>query len=146
MTAPRSRVAPESGPGGQAVIVSGGSIPAFTQSFPATGVEMRPDVVMQFVTASGAVFAPFSGGVTLPVEEGDLAIAAGGGEPLPRDVRVDGVHYRMVTAQAMGIVTITAGQPAQATPVALQMARDLSETDAFLGGLRTRLILIGGAR
>ena len=72
-----SRAAPESGPGGQVVIVSSGTGPAFTQSFPGGGVELRPDVIMQFVDASGTVFAPFPGGVTLPVEEEDLAIAAG---------------------------------------------------------------------
>ncbi len=140
-----SRVAPEGMAGGQGVIVSAGTLPAFPQSFPEGGVELRPDVIMQFVDASGAVFAPFTGGVTLPVEEADLAIAAGTGDTLLRDVQVEGVHYRMVTAPAMGVITVTAGQGAEATRVALQMARDLTETDAFLGGLRTRLILIGGS-
>ncbi len=139
------RVAPDMGPGAQSVVVGSGTGAVLSQSLPETGVELRPDMIMQLVDASGTVFTPFSGGVTLPVEEEDLAIAAAGGGPLLRDVRVDGVHYRMVTVQAMGIVTVTAGQPAEATPMALQMARDLSETDAFLGGLRTRLILIGGS-
>jgi two-component system sensor histidine kinase MprB len=140
-----SRVAPEGMAGGQGIIVSAGTLPAFPQPFPEGGVELRPDLIVQFVDASGVVFAPFTGGVTLPVEEADLAMAALGGEPLLRDVRVDGVHYRMVTTQAMGIIAGTAGQSADATPMALQMARDLTETDAFLGGLRTRLILIGGS-
>ncbi len=140
-----NRAAPEMGQAGQVTVVSGGTRPAFTDSFPAGGVEMRPDVIMQFVDAAGTVFAPFPGEVALPVEDEDLAMAASGGEPLLRDVRVDGVHYRMVTVQAMGLVTVTAGQAAEFTPVALQMARDLSETDAFLGDMRTRLLLIGGS-
>ncbi len=76
-----SRVAPDGMVGGQGIIVSSGTLPAFPQSFPEGGVELRPDVIMQFVDASGAVFAPFTGGVTLPVEEEDLAIAAGSGDP-----------------------------------------------------------------
>jgi two-component system, OmpR family, sensor histidine kinase MprB len=140
-----SRAAPEMGQPGQVMVVSGGTRPAFTDSFPAGGVEMRPDVIMQFVDAAGTVFAPFPGEVALPVEDEDLALAASGGEPLLRDVTVDGVHYRMVTVQAMGLVTVTAGQAAEVTPVALQVARDLTETDAFLGDMRTRLLLIGGS-
>ena len=101
--------------GGQGIIVSSGTLPAFPQPFPEGGVELRPDVIMQFVDASGAVFAPFTGGVTLPVEEEDLAIAAGSGETLLRDVRVDGVHYRMVTAPAMGVITVDCG-PSRARP------------------------------
>lgn len=139
-----SRVVPEGGPEGQAVILSA-TMPAFPQSFPEGGVNVRPDVVMQFLDASGSVFAPFTGGVTLPVEEEDLAIAASGGEALLRDVRIDGVHYRMVTTQAVGMVSIGPGQAVQTTTGALQMARDLTETDAFLGDLRTRLVLIGGS-
>lgn len=140
-----SRAVPDGMAGGQGFIVSSGTLPAFAQPFPEGGFEVRPDVIMQFVDASGTVFASFSGGVTLPVEEEDLAIAADGGDPLLRDVQVDGVHYRMVTTQAMGMVTVMGVPTAEVTPVALQMARDLTETDAFLGGLRTRLILIGGS-
>ncbi|MBN2114232.1 MAG: HAMP domain-containing histidine kinase [Acidimicrobiia bacterium] len=139
------RALPEGMAGGQSFIVSSGALPVLPQPFPEGGVEFRPDVVVQFVDASGGVFAPFAGGVALPVEEEDLAIAVGGGGPLLRDVRVEGVHYRMVTTQAVAFITVAAGQPAQATPMALQVARELTETDAFLGGLRTRLILIGGS-
>lgn len=140
------RAAPEEGPGGQGIIVSAGTLPAFPQAFPDAGVEVRPDLIMQFVDASGTVFATFSGGITLPVEAEDLAIAAGNGDTLLRDVRVDGVHYRMVTTQAGFVQIVSPDQgTAQTVVVALQMARDLTETDAFLGGLRTRLILIGGS-
>jgi len=140
-----SRVDPGSGAGGQGIIVSAGTLPAVPMPFPDAGVEVRPDMIMQFVDASGTVFAPFSGGVALPVDEDDLAAALGGGEPVLHDVVVDGVHYRMVTAPAGMLQTVVAGQTVETTTVALQMARDLTETDAFLGGLRTRLILIGGS-
>jgi two-component system, OmpR family, sensor histidine kinase MprB len=140
-----SRVGPEGGPGGGTVMVSSGPRPSFTQGFPDTGFEMRPDVVMQFADQSGTVFTPFPTGVTLPVGEVDLAIAAAGGGPLFRDVEVDGVHYRMVTTQAVAVVASSPGQASQASTVALQVARDLTETDAFLGDLRTRLLLIGGS-
>ena len=111
-----SRVAPDGMAGGQGIIVSSGTLPAFPQPFPGGGVELRPDLIMQFVDASGAVFAPFTGGVALPVEEEDLAIAAGSGETLLRDVQVEGVHYRMVTAPAMGVITVTAGQGRRGHP------------------------------
>jgi two-component system sensor histidine kinase MprB len=140
------RAMPEEGPGGQGIIVSAGTLPAFPQAFPDGGVGLRPDLIMQFVDASGAVLAPFSGGVVLPVEAEDLAIAAGNGETLLRDVQVGGVHYRMLTTRAGFVQMVSPDQgTSQTVVVALQMARDLTETDAFLGGLRTRLILIGGS-
>ena len=131
---------------GSGVLVGSGTIQQVgPEPFPDAGVGVRPDVIMQFVDASGAVFAPFCGTVALPVDAEDLAIAATGGGPLLRDVRVDGVHYRMVTTPAGIVVTAAPGQPGELTPMALQVARDLTETDAFLAGLRTRLLLIGGS-
>lgn len=131
---------------GSSVLMGAGTIQQVgPQPFPDAGVGVRPDVIMQFVDASGTVLTPFSGGVTLPVEEEDLAIAAAGGGPLLRDVRVDGVHYRMVTTAAGIVVSTAPGQPGEITSMALQVARDLTETDAFLTGLSIRLVLIGGS-
>ena len=131
---------------GSSVLVGAGIIQQVgPQPFPDAGVGVRPDVIMQFVEASGAVFAPFADTVALPVDAEDLAIAAGGGGPRLRDVRVDGVHYRMVTTGAGIVVAAAPGQPGEITSMALQVARDLTETDAFLAGLRTRLLLIGGS-
>jgi two-component system sensor histidine kinase MprB len=140
-----SRVVPGGGPGAGGFVVSAASMPAFAQAVPDSGLEIRPDLVMQFVDASGRIFAPFPGEMTLPVEEADLAIAAGSGATVLRDVRVDGVHYRMVTTPAVIFLSTAVAESTEARSVALQAARDLTETDAFLGGLRTRLILIGGS-
>jgi two-component system sensor histidine kinase MprB len=137
-----SRVAPLGGPG---ATVSPSDEPMFTGAGTDTGVAVRPDVLMQIVDASGAVFAPFAGATPLPVDEADVAVAAGEEATLLRDVRIDGVHYRMVTTQAVALWAIAPGQPGELVPVAVQVARDLTETDAFLGGLRTRLLLIGGS-
>jgi len=135
------RIAPLGGPG---FTVASGSGPAFSQSEPGTGVAVLPDVVMQIIDGSGAVIdSPFSGTVALPVDDEDRAIAAGEGGPLLRDIRVNGVHYRMVTTAAFGVETGMPGRPDTITSIAVQVARDLTETDAFLGGLRTRLLLIG---
>jgi two-component system sensor histidine kinase MprB len=142
-----SRVAPPGAPGGGfgAVVVGGAPEAQFGQT---GGVSVRPDVIMQFVDESGTVHS-LTGSPALPVDERDLAIAASGGGPLLRDVVVDGVHYRMVTTQATRVISTATsdgpGQATEATPVALQVARDLTETDAFLASMRIRLLLIGGA-
>lgn len=99
------------------------------------GISARPDVLIQVIGPSGGVAGPAAGGITLPVEEIDRAVAAGTEGPVLRDVWVDDVHYRMLTSPATG--------PEGAG--AVQVARDVTETDAILGGLRTRLLLIGGA-
>ncbi|OFW53017.1 MAG: hypothetical protein A2V75_00250, partial [Actinobacteria bacterium RBG_16_70_17] len=103
--------------------------------WPSTGISARPDVIIQVIDASGAVAGPAAGEVTLPVEEADLAVAAGDEEPVLRDVWVDGVHYRMLTTPATGLDGAAA----------VQVARDVTETDVVLSGLRMRLFLIGGS-
>lgn len=136
------RVAPLGGPG---ATVWPPDAPPFDEAQAGTGVAVRPDVLTQFVDAAGTVFAPFAGATLLPVDQTDLAIAAGEEETLLRDVRIDGVHYRMVTTQAATLRSVVPGEQVELVPVAVQVARDLTETDAFLGGLRTRLLLIGGS-
>jgi len=137
-----SRVAPL---GGQEAMVAPTEEPMFGGGGPPTGVAVRPDVLMQFVDAAGTVFAPFEGSTPLPVDEQDVAVAAGEQETILRDVRLDGVHYRMVTTQAVTLRVLVPGEPGEMVPVAVQVARDLTETDAFLGGLRTQLLFIGGS-
>jgi len=137
-----ARVAPL---GGSGATVAPSDAAVFAEVESDTGVAVRPDVLMQFVDASGTVFLPFAGAAQLPVGEEDLAIAAGEGETLLRDVHVAGVHYRMVTTQAVTLRVAVAGGSGEMVPVAVQVARDLTETDGFLGGLRTRLFLIGGS-
>lgn len=137
-----SRVAPLGGPGAMVAPPDG---PMFGGDGSSSGVAVRPDVLTQYVDAEGTVYAPFAGAAVLPVEEADLAVAAGQEETLLRDVRIDRVHYRMVTTQAMALLVTVPGTAGEMISVAVQVARDLTETDAFLGGLRTRLLLIGGS-
>ena len=132
----RSRVGfaaqPPGGPGGMPVL---GEPVLPPEPWPSEGVSARPDVVIQVIDATGAVAGPAIGAVTLPVEEADLAVAAGEEGPVLRDVWVDGVHYRMLTNPATG--------PSGAA--AVQVAREMTETDIVLSGLRIRLFLIGGS-
>jgi two-component system sensor histidine kinase MprB len=65
-------------------------------------------------------------------DAGDVAVAAGTAETTIRDVRTGTAHYRMITAPL-------------GSHLAVQIARNLAETDAFLGGLRIRLLLIAAS-
>ena len=123
---------PPGWPGGLPVV--GEQVPP-PDPWPSIGISARPDVIIQVIDASGAVAGPAAGEVTLPVEEADLAVAAGDEEPVLRDVWVDGVHYRMLTTPATGLDGAAA----------VQVARDVTETDVVLSGLRMRLFLIGGS-
>ncbi|HSQ36647.1 MAG TPA: hypothetical protein VLS92_02015 [Acidimicrobiia bacterium] len=51
-----------------------------------TGISARPDVIIQVIDASGEVTGPTIGGVSLSVEDIDLAVAVGDEEPVLRDV------------------------------------------------------------
>lgn len=96
------------------------------------GVELfRLDSVVQAVDTGGAVVAYFEGEPVLPVESVDQAVAVRGDHYAMRDVWVDDVHYRMITAPL-------------APQYAVQIARDVTETDAILGGLGLRLVGVGG--
>jgi two-component system sensor histidine kinase MprB len=91
---------------------------------------VRDDVVVQAVTTDSVIVLAPSTEPVLPVDDTDLAVADGTSAAVLRDVDHDGVHYRMLT---------TPGPEG----MAVQLARDLTETDAFLGDLRTRLLLAG---
>ena len=91
---------------------------------------VRDDVVVQAITADTVIVLAPSTEPVLPVDDTDLAVADGTSAATLRDVDHDGVHYRMLT---------TPGPEG----MAVQLARDLTETDAFLGDLRTRLSLTG---
>jgi two-component system sensor histidine kinase MprB len=93
-------------------------------------LEPRSDVVAQILTDDGAVIPIDDDDPTLPVTEADLEIAADRRGALLRDVTVGGTHYRMSTRSL---------RPG----AALQVARDLTETDEVLAALRLRLLLAG---
>ena len=75
------------------------------------------------VTSCGNVAA-------LPTDDADLELANADAPPRLRTVTVDGTSYRVVTAHL---------RPG----VALQIARDLEETDAVVASLRSRLVVLG---
>ncbi len=92
---------------------------------------IRDDVVVQAFTTDGSLIVPPDGRAVLPIDAVDLAVAAGTSEAGPRDIEFDGVSYRMMTT------------PGPEPGIAVQLARDLTETEQFLADLRTRLWLIG---
>jgi len=91
---------------------------------------IREDAVAQFIDAGGFVLRFGEFGVVLPVDAADLELASNPGPDLLRDVIVDSVHYRMLTRHL-------------GPGLAIQVARDVSGTDAILSGLRLRLTLLG---
>lgn len=105
---------------------------------PGPGPEGRPpgrngpllelDAVTQVLNRDGNITSSVAGQPTLPVDATDTAIAAHGGTRR-RDVHIDGVHYRMLTA----------GLPQGG---AVQLARNVTETDDVLAVLRSRLVII----
>lgn len=87
------------------------------------------DAQVQILNAAGRpVFAVSD--VPLPVGADDRLLAAEGGEPLRRTVTLDGHRYRMLTSALDG-------------NGAVQVARDLGETDRALNDLLRRTIPLG---
>jgi len=87
------------------------------------------DAVTQAINGGGEILIG-EGDVTLPVEGADIAVAQIGGAAVLRDVTVDDVSYRMITIPV-------------ADNVALQIARDVTATNAVLRGVRQRLFIVG---
>ncbi|MFN0090144.1 MAG: hypothetical protein ACKVWR_07750, partial [Acidimicrobiales bacterium] len=90
---------------------------------------VRSDTEAQALDRSGEVAAR-SGDVLLPVDDLDRALAAAGGAPRYRTVRADGVPYRVLTVALRG-------------GGALQLGRDLTETERVLAALRWRFTGLG---
>ncbi|MGH9225689.1 MAG: HAMP domain-containing sensor histidine kinase, partial [Acidimicrobiales bacterium] len=87
------------------------------------------DAVVQLVGADGAVRPLLAQQAPLPVDVGDRALASSGGRPRLRDVALDGVRHRMITAPLDG-------------GGAVQVARSLAEQDAVLASLRNQLLAV----
>ncbi len=94
---------------------------------PGRPATFAPDVVTQVLTAEGDVTQ--TAGVDLPVDEGDVAVASGADQTRLRTVTVDGVELRVLTAH------LESGG-------AVQIARELTETNDVLAALGGRLLLI----
>jgi two-component system sensor histidine kinase MprB len=89
------------------------------------------DAVTQTLDRSGTVSSSVAGEPVLPVNAADVALAKSGGSSVLRDASVAGQHYRVLTVALKG-------------GGAVQIARNLGETDTVLGQLRTRLVVIIG--
>lgn len=87
------------------------------------------DVEIQVLDDTGALSIP-ADGATLPIDPADAPLARSGGAPRLRNVVVDGTPYRVRT-----------------TPLrpggAIQVARDVSETERVLSALKYRFAAIG---
>ncbi len=87
------------------------------------------DAIQQTIDRNGTVTNSLPGQPSLPIDAEDRAIAREQNGSQYRDVTVDGNQYRMIT------VSLRNGG-------AVQIAREVSETDDVLDVLRTRLVII----
>jgi two-component system, OmpR family, sensor histidine kinase MprB len=87
------------------------------------------DALQQIIDRNGNVTDTLPGQPSLPIDAQDRAIAAKQSASRYRDVTIDGEDYRMIT------VSLRNGG-------AVQIARQVSETDDVLDVLRNRLVLI----
>jgi two-component system, OmpR family, sensor histidine kinase MprB len=122
---------------GQAILVQhegnfalgGGDLPGL----PATAGGRAP--FAQVVSGDGSVLLN-RGGMTLPVDSGTRAVAAGKPQSQFEDVTVGGSHLREYTFRA------AASNGGQVVPVAVQLARPLQSVDRVLSHLRLILLLL----
>jgi two-component system sensor histidine kinase MprB len=108
-----------------------GAMDQLEQLLFANGGMIRIDQFAQVVFDSGVVVHPASQRLVLPVTKADIAVAAGESGTAFRDITVDDIHLRMVTASADD-----QGQ-------AIQLARPLTEVDQTLARLALVLGLVG---
>ena len=94
---------------------------------PGTPGTFAPDVVTQVLDEDGAIEQSL--GQALPVDDADRAVAAGSDDARLSTVNVDGVELRVLTVHLRG-------------GGAVQIARELTETDDVLTALAGRLALI----
>jgi len=94
---------------------------------PGTPGTFAPDVVTQVLDEDGAIEQSL--GQALPVDDADRAVAAGSDDARLSTVTVDGVELRALTVHLRG-------------GGAVQIARELTETDDVLTALAGRLALI----
>ena len=95
----------------------------------------QPDAASQLLDGRGEII--FSWPIEIPIDPIDLEAATrGGGKIQPRqrfhDKNINGIHYRVLSKEVRpeGL---------------LQTARNLSEVDAALGGIKNRILIFGGS-
>jgi len=86
----------------------------------------------QIVSEDGAILDT-SGGLALPVDAETRAVASGQGPSLLEDVKVGGVHLRIIAFHD----SVQTGEP-----VAVQLARPLAQVDGVLSHLRLILLVL----
>jgi len=98
---------------------------------------------VQFVASDGTVLRP-SGetGAYMEPTRTSRAVAAGQHDTYLSDARIDGVHYRVLTARMPTVLPVPGPIP---QPLAIQIARPLGEVDATLSRLAIVLVLISAA-
>jgi two-component system sensor histidine kinase MprB len=89
---------------------------------------LSPDAVIPVIIRSGTVVDSVAGAPTLPVDDSDKELVQRPGAPRIRTVEIDGTTYRMITRPTEG--------------GAIQVAREMTETNDALAGLDVRLLVI----
>jgi two-component system sensor histidine kinase MprB len=119
----------------QASRVAQGDTHALGDTFPGLSANAGgPAPFAQFVSATGAVYLETQNGA-LPVTQSTLAVAAGKAPMAFTDLTLNGVHLREITAPFPG--ASIGGEP-----VAIQLARPLTQVDSVLSSLRLVLFLL----
>lgn len=116
---------------------------------PPTHGIVAPEGLAQVIDARGAAVAP-AGQAALPIDDDDLAVAAGEQGRSLRDVQVDGESMRMVTVpverlpfqRTMGRGPAVPPGTIGDTQLALQLASTLEPLDESLRGLRVTLLVV----
>lgn len=90
---------------------------------------VNPDAVTQIIDSNGTV--QFTSDVTLPVTDADVRLAnASDGRRIFHTITVDGTPVRIIAASTD-------------RPLAIMVARDLSEVDQAVDGIASRTLLLG---
>jgi len=109
---------------------NGGPFGGFpTDSDDGNGRYFRFDAVQQIIDRNGTVTNSLPNQPKLPVDASDREVARSSGQTRYRDVSVGDDSYRMITVSLPNVG-------------AVQIAREVSETDDVLDVLRTRLVII----
>ncbi len=92
----------------------------------------QSDAAIQVLDEDAVPLFEVAGQPPLPIADAEAELARSGGQEIFRDVDIDGVHHRLLTFPVEG-------------GGAVQVARDMTETDDVLAGLGIRLAAIGAA-
>jgi two-component system sensor histidine kinase MprB len=111
-------------------------------------IATRADYRVQYLDRVGAIETSIStstaSNVKLPITANDVAIATDlRRNPIRREATVDGVTYRIYTTHRT--TSAVGGNPGGAVDTlgAVQVARNLTETNRILGSLRARYLVLG---